>query len=252
MQPDAGAAPQAAPRHGRHRWFGAAIAASLIAVAATSWVGRDLVGQRKDRIYATGDAMRDIALADGSRIALAPHSRLTVSPGEMRLRIDGGGWFDIRHRPDRSLAIAAGPVEIRDIGTRFDVQAEGDTVRIAVADGNVRVSGAALDRDLSLSRGRRLQYAGGMAELADGDPAAMGNWRDGRLTYDNAPLALVTADLARYARVRVVVAKVLRDRRFSGTLAAADGEQQVRDLAQLMGLALVRDGAGYRLAERPR
>jgi len=55
-------------------------------------------------------------------------------------------------------------------------------------------------------------------------------------------------DLARYAGVSVTVPSPLAGRRFSGTLSIRDGDSAVRDLAQLMGLALSRDGSAYRLA----
>ena len=247
------ARPSAVPvaANGRHlrRWFGAAIAAALVAAA-----GIGLHQRAPEAVYATGDAARDIALADGSHVALAPHSRLEVAADGEGMTLDGGAWFDIRHRPERSLTIAAGPLKIRDIGTMFDVQANPGTVRIAVAQGHVSVHGPALSNDVGLAQGRGMQFdaAAGTAIVNAIDSTAAGGWRQGHLTYDNAALALVTADLARYARLRIAVPKGLSDRRFSGTLATADGEQQVRDLAQLMGLVLVRDGAGYRLAERAR
>ena len=77
--------------------------------------------------------------------------------------------------------------------------------------------------------------------------ATVGGWRRGQLTFSDAPLALVVADLQRYAGVHVAVSKSLRDRRFSGSLNIRDGGAAARDLAGLMGLALRADGNGYRL-----
>lgn len=79
---------------------------------------------------------------------------------------------------------------------------------------------------------------------------SIGEWRNGRLSYVSMPLALVAADLSRYAGVKVTMANELRGRQFSGTLVIGDGEAALRDLSQVLGLALDRDSGGYRLKQR--
>lgn len=231
-----------------HRWGGLAIAASLALVLALPWIGPG-----GPTTYATEAASRAIALQDGSQIVLAPHSRLEIADGERRIALSGAAWFDISHRPSRNLAITAGDLELRDIGTRFDVQETGGQVRVAVAEGHVRVASAAFDRPIDLSGGRGLTYdpRGGAVTVRDVRSEDAGAWRSGRLTYDAAPLVLVAADLARYTGVQVVVDKTLQDRRFSGTLIVGNGEAALRDLAQLMGLGLVGSNGAYRVTAQP-
>ena len=78
----------------------------------------------------------------------------------------------------------------------------------------------------------------------------VGGWQEARLSYDNASLALVVADLRRYAGVKVEVPVALRSRRFSGTLIVDDGEKALRDLAELMGLHLDGHTGAWRLEPR--
>lgn len=230
-------------------WTGAAIAASLALVLAVP----QFSGAPAQR-YRTGAQSQEVALADGSRVLLAPRSSLEVSGRGDRIELAGGAWFDIRHDPSRELAISAGGVKITDIGTRFDVQADAGRVRVEVAEGQVSVSSPELDAPVRLTQGRSFDYDGvaGTAVSASIAAADIGEWRSGRLTYDASPLALVANDLARYAGKRVTLGSGLADRQFSGTLALGDGEAALRDLSQLMGLRLVRGPDGdYRL-ERPR
>lgn len=243
-------APEAFPlraRAGWKRWAGMAIAASLVAVLAVP-----SLLSTSPTVYQTGDASRAIALEDGSSVLLAPHSSLSIEDGQSRMALNGGAWFDIRHDPSRSLAITAGGVEIADIGTRFDVQANPGQVRVEVAEGSVSVSSAMLDRPIHLAEGRGLAFdaRAGTAmvmPLAAGD---IGEWRAGRLSFDAAPLALVAADLSRYSGTRITVAKGVADRQFSGTLVIGNGEAAVRDLSQLMGIELRRGPSGLVLDER--
>lgn len=227
----------ARPRPGaRWRWGGFAIAASLAALVAVPQMLSPAA-----QVYATQGDARRVALLDGSSVLLAPRSRLSVEGrGQERMTLSGGAIFDIRHDPARQLEISAGSVTITDIGTRFDVQAEGHAVRVAVVEGRVEVSADALTDPVRLDAGRGLAFDGeaGTATVAAVKAADVGAWQDGRLSYENAPLALVVADLRRYAGVTVDVPAHLRDRRFSGTLIVDDGDAALRDLVQLMGLRL--------------
>jgi transmembrane sensor len=230
-------------------WGGAAIAASLAALLLVPQLASPAPA-----IYATTDQAQTIALADGSQIALAPHSRLTVEGrSQDRLALEGGAWFAIPHDPSRQLVIDAGGVAISDIGTSFDVQATPGRVRVEVAEGEVSLSSEALGKPVRLVAGRAFRFdrAAGSAVTMALHGGEAGEWREGRLSYDREPLALVAADLSRYAGVKVELAEGIEDRHFSGTLAVDDGEAALRDLAELMGLDVERAGAGYRLAPGP-
>ena len=228
----------------RLAWAGGAIAAVLVAMVAVPQFLRDPA-----TVFATDGASRQIAFADGTHIVLAPHSRLEARDRNTRLALDGGAWFAVRHDPSRRMEITAGPVTISDIGTEFDVQTSGATVRVAVADGRVSASAAALDRPLVVTTGQALAFdrQAGTATLRRVARSTVGSWRSAQLSFTDAPLSLVVADLERYAGVHVAIQKNLRSRRFSGTLNIRDGAAAARDLAGLMGLALRRVGSGYRL-----
>jgi transmembrane sensor len=230
------------------RWAGVAIAASLAAAF--------LVPQFRDRstVYQTQDAARRVALADGSSVTLAPHSRLSVTGDGQTLTLTGGAWLDIRHDSARELSISAGPLEIRDIGTSFDIQTQAKSVRIAVAEGQVTVASEALAQPIRLERGRNLLFdsAEGTALVRSQPAPEIGAWRSGRLSYEDTPLPLVLDDLSRYAGVHVTLPEDLQSRHFSGSLIISDGDAAIRDLAQVMDIPLDRTVHGYRLGERSR
>ncbi|HWT42889.1 MAG TPA: FecR domain-containing protein [Sphingopyxis sp.] len=243
---DDGALPAAPSRRRWLAWGGMAVAASL-----TAFLVLPTLSEPSPSLYATGDAARTIALEDGSRIELAPHSRLEVTGRHQeRLALSGGAWFDIRHDPSRPMSIRADGLTISDIGTRFDIQTAGrGSVRVAVADGKVAVSGGSLSRKVELAKGHALDVnaAGHVARVRKVPGEQIGAWRVGRLTYDGTPLTLVAADLSRYAGVKVDVAQGVAARQFSGTLVIGDGQAALRDLSRLMGLRLDRSADGYRL-----
>ncbi len=238
-----------APRPAKPGWrvwgMGAITAALVAAVMLPTLL-------RTPEVDFTTDATsRSIALADGSQVVLAPHSRLVArGRGMEHLTLSGGAWFAVRHNPDRALDITADAVVIRDIGTHFDVQADGKVVRVAVQEGTVTVGAEALDKPIQLTRGRALRFdpGAGLAEVSSIDPSEAGSWRTGQLRYENAPVGLVAADLARYGSVRLEVPADLRDRRFTGILTVRDKDRTIRDLAQLLDLSVVHDADSYRLS----
>ncbi|MDE8653922.1 FecR family protein [Novosphingobium album (ex Liu et al. 2023)] len=235
---------------GWRRWAGAAIAASLAAALLLPQVMTP-----SPEVYQTTASAQRITLDDGSSVLLAPRSELRVAGrAQDRMALNGGALFDIRHDPDRQLEIAAGDVRISDIGTRFDVRADGARVRVEVGEGRVEVGSDALAAPVRLDAGKALLFDGkaGTATVAAVRSEDVGAWHAGRLSYDSAPLSLVAADLARYAGVTVKVPDELAGRRFSGTLILGNGDAALRDLSQVMGLDLRRDGGGYRLERRER
>lgn len=250
-EPEAIAEPPARPAFGRRlRWGGAAIAATLAAALVIPQVTTPAA-----QVYETAGTARRIVLDDGSAIVLAPRSRLSVGGrAQDKLALSGGALFDVRHDPDRTMAITAGEVSISDIGTRFDVQAQDRRVRVAVVEGKVQVSADALDAPIRLAAGKGLDFDGeaGRAVVAAVRTQDVGAWQQGRLSYEGAPLALVAADLRRYAGVVVEVPASLRNRRFSGTLVIDDGDAALRDLAQLMGLRLGGRAGAWRLEQPAR
>ena len=235
---------------GRRRWalwLGGALAASLAALLIIP-----KMASPEARTFTSAGTARTVALLDGSAVILGPLSQLSVSGRDRKqLALRGGAYFAIRHDPARSLAVSAGGLQIRDVGTRFDLQTNGSAVRVEVSEGAVEVRGAALGDPVQLQAGRRMLFdpAHKLAILAAVKSQDVGEWREGRLTYDAAPLSLVAADLARYAGVSVSVPPPLAARRFSGTLSIHDGDSAVRDLAQLMGLAVSRRAGAYRFGQ---
>ncbi|MBK6673855.1 MAG: FecR domain-containing protein [Proteobacteria bacterium] len=68
-------------------------------------------------------AARSVALADGTRIELAPGSRLVVGRHQDRIALEARNHFEVPHDPSRELVVRVGDFSVRDIGTRFGCSA---------------------------------------------------------------------------------------------------------------------------------
>ena len=195
---------------------------------------------------------RSVVLTDGTRVDLSPGSSLSVSEtGTARLlRLQGGeALFSIRHDPARPALLLAAGLRIRDIGTVFDVAIRPAEVAVTVASGSVAVSpetaGPEAVRAITLSPGQRLVHRraspGDTVEAAD--TVAALSWRDGFLSYQNATVGDVAADIGRYFGAQVVVGDAATGaRRFSGVLKLETLDATLGRLTKLLGLSLVRHG----------
>lgn len=242
--------PASAPETARpNRRFvvGVAVAACLAAA-----IGLPLMLSPNNAVtFSTGAQARTFALNDGSQVLLSPASALTVMDNKMSSMVleKGAAYFDVRHDSGRTLAITAGGYLISDIGTRFAVDIADDNFHIAVAEGRVGVTKSGERHSTTVAAGYQLTDAGGdaSASLTRVSEANVGSWRQGRLVYENMPIGLVAADIARYSAQNVIVDPALRGRRFSGVLVIGDGSQLLANLAGFMALDLQREKGGVRL-----
>jgi transmembrane sensor len=236
------------PRIGRWAgWAGGAMAATIAAVLVLQPGTESLPIQD----YRSGAGKSEnVALADGTRIVLAPSSELKVQGDQLALT--GTGYFDVPHKPGRTLTVTAGDFKVTDIGTRFSIGNEADGVRVEVAEGSVAVASRHLPRPVSLAKGHGMvaDSAAGTVRLTMVEPTAVASWRSGKLQFDQAPLALVARDVSRYSGRKVTVDPAIADRPFSGVIAIDDGGSPGATLAQIMALDARPVDGGVRLEPR--
>lgn len=239
-------------RPGRKMWFlGSGVAAALALVAGVPMMLPMLRAPDMAVTYAADvGGSRSVALASGADITLSPASRIVVH-GKGATRIDmtsGEAYFAVKHDPSRSLTVQVGHYRITDIGTRFSVNISNGAFRVAVSEGAVGVTSDDADGEVKVTAGHQLMARQGDAlALSPVATAEIGSWRQGRLSYSNAPLSLVAADISRYSGKRITVDPALEGSHFSGTLVIGDGSRLLGDLAAVMDLSVRTGHDGVRL-----
>jgi transmembrane sensor len=228
---------------------GGAIAACLALVFALQPAGRDVPIQ--DYRSAIGKNSQ-IALGDGSKVVLAPASHLTVQGDQLAL--EGTGYFDIPHKPGRTLIIRAGEFQISDVGTQFSVGNEAEGVSVDVAEGSLSVSSERLAKPIALAAGHglRADRSSKTIRMTSVDPQQVASWRSGQLQFDQTPLALVARDISRYSGEKVMVDPAIANQPFSGVIAIDEGASPARALAQILSVEARPVDGGIRLEPRGR
>ncbi len=118
-----------------------AVAAILIISFGTVLYLMNSNGERT--VFTAGKEKKNIELTDGTDIQLAAHSSLELSEGygkkNRSLTLKGSGYFSVKHSQKLPFIIDAGPIHIKDLGTKFDVKTTDDTIYVHVDEGVVMI-----------------------------------------------------------------------------------------------------------------
>lgn len=215
------------------------LALLLLAVAGGWWLDYRVPSV----VYATGVGQRQsIVLADGSQLALNARSRLAVKTTWCRRQLElqaGEAMFTVAHEPFRPFVVRAGGLQIRDIGTRFDVRLLADGTSVSVLEGEVvlKPDNAWLGDSLKAGFSRRMDLNGRLQAETAGDIERAEAWINGRLVFERTPLAEVAAELEMHHDVQFVFADAaLAQTTLSGTFEAGDLKPFLRALETMLPL----------------
>jgi transmembrane sensor len=191
-----------------------------------------------------------ITLRDGSRLILAPDSRVRV-PGDFgdrtrTVELTGEAELSVVHNAKHLFVVRTSRAVIHDVGTTFVVRSYPDdaTDRVAVEDGEVAVGRTVLVRgDLATVSDTALSVVHG-AKL-DGMVA----WIQGGLSFQDVPLRTVARDVSRAYGVPVVVAdSSLLDRHITGTFAGAPLDVVLEEITRALDARYTRTARGVVIA----
>lgn len=236
-------------RWSRRGWIGgmaASAAAILIGIAAIP----HLTGGDAPYTISTGSGERRLIALGGNSIMLNGDSRLTLHKGDARYAsLDAGeAHFSIRHDAARPFELSVGGVQIRDLGTRFNVISDMSVIRVSVAEGQVLFDPNGDPVQLAAGQSlRQDQHRRRVAGVVDS--GNVGAWRGGQLAYRDAPLADVASDLSRLLGMKIVAERGLADRQFTGVIRVdRDRAALFRRLGVLLDVDVRNTSHGWILA----
>lgn len=224
----------------RRRWAIGALAAALALV-----VGLSLTLGRHDRymVQTAPGETSTIALADGSSLTLAGGTRLELDRDDPRYaRLERGqALFAIRHDARNPFVVLAGDDRLVDAGTVFEVELDAAHMQVAVSEGLVVLNPG--KEDAQVAPGHMLSKRAGARDyiLAPVAPEQVGEWREGRLTFEDAPLDLVAKRLTRATGVAFAAGEG-GGRTVSGSVLIAPLRKDPQSLGALLGATVRREG----------
>lgn len=235
----------AAPPRPARRWMWAGVASAAAAAVVVAVLPQLTRPTFTDYTTRRGE-IREVALADGSRLTLGGATtlrvRLTRAERDVTL-VDGEASFDVAHLENRPFVVAVADREVRVLGTEFNILSHDDRLAVTVRRGLVSVSGGQ-DGAVRLAKGQQLVHASGAAAslVRTTDPDAAFAWRSGKLVYRETPLAEVVADLNRYVATPIRVDPSAASVKVSGVLLVDEEAAMIRRLELFAPIVSQRSG----------
>lgn len=154
--------------------------------------------------------IRDVTLADGSRLTLDTNTQLKVklNASSRRLRLDAGqAYFDVAPDPDRPFEVALADRTVVVTGTRFMTTLIEGVATVALLEGSVMLKAPGTSASaLRLAPGEAVRFETGreMQPQPRFNPDTAAEWRSRRRVFLDTPLGDVLADLSRYTPRQIV------------------------------------------------
>jgi transmembrane sensor len=202
--------------------------------------------------YETADNTMTITLPDGSSVLLNKNSRVVYKDDfrtERSMKLEGEGFFDVKHDPAKPFTIAASGAMITVLGTSFNVKAENARTEVFVVTGKVRLTDIAdHEKNLVLTAGISGTFDEGRRVMLK-DSAEDANvlaWKNRQLVFRKTPMSKVLRTLSMYFKkdLRAGNQSILGCR-FTGAFDDPTLEEVIETLHEALDLKVEVDGNSY-------
>ncbi|CAL1516714.1 FecR family protein [Chitinophaga sp. MM2321] len=183
-----------------------------------------------------------LVLADGSRIWLNAASSVrypTAFTGDERsVEITGEAYFEIatvKHKGKKiPFVVHANGIAVQVLGTHFNINAYSDenTVSTTLLEGSVLVTKGNAKQLLKPGEQVRADRNDHLSVYKDVDTDAVLAWKNGYFSFNQADLASVMRQIARWYDVDIVYEGAVPDRRFGGEISRNTNVSQVLEILE--------------------
>jgi transmembrane sensor len=228
----------------------ASTAAVLLAVATALWAWQ---GYSRSHFATARGEVRQLNLADGSRVTLDTLSRVSVRFGSATRLVSleaGEALFEVAKDPGRPFVVQAGNVRVRAVGTAFVVDRRSNaSVDVIVTHGTVDVwrEASSPEPAVRVAAHKRLVtrpvQPAQLAELTAAELSGAVAWENGVIDLNGRTLGEAAAEFNRYnARSIVIRDPALASQTVVGQFQATDPVSFVTAAAAMLDAHARTDG----------
>ena len=202
-------------------------------------VCQDNVKRFNQLIVPNGGEYR-ILLEDGTIVWVNSASTVEIpehfDDTERRIRLKGEAYFEVKSDTTRPFYVETGQVCIQVLGTKFNISAYQDDLRVmtTLVNGSVCVSGSG-GKQVILKPGEQAVALGEEISVKKVDPTSVISWVEGRFKFENARLEDIVKQIIRWYDVSVYFENEnLKDIHFSGGMLKF---RPLKDLVEMIELS---------------
>ncbi|RKD90897.1 FecR family protein [Mangrovibacterium diazotrophicum] len=186
-------------------------AASLVLIVSTYLLTVKYAAVANNEVFITSSHSKgEFQLPDGSKVILNASSRLEVpadfSDNNRHVHLDGEGYFNIKKDPDHAFNIASEHVDIKVVGTIFNMKSysSSEYAEVVLERGLVEVTGKSIFKPIRMVPGERLVIDKSV-ELNEVYVPNYTSWTGKQLLIDNLPLKDILVNLEHWYNVEFEV-----------------------------------------------
>ena len=193
------------------RFVASMAAAASIAVGVTYFIMSD---KEVENIVLQGfeapeGHRTEAVLSDGTMICLNSGSKLEIlssGDGERRVRLIGEAYLDVAHNEDRPFILETSEMEVKVLGTSFDVSTYGNIHSVVLVEGSVEVSNTGSPEKTVIEPDQMYVFDSntGHSGVKQVDASSMVTWKDGYLNLQNMTAEDLFSRLEHYYGIRII------------------------------------------------
>lgn len=200
------------------RFVASMAAAASLAVGVTYFIMSDKEEENimVQRFEAPEGHRTEAVLSDGTMICLNSGSRLEILSSvknERRVRLDGEAYLNVAHNEDRPFILETSEMEVKVLGTSFDVSTYGNVHSVVLVEGSVEVNNAVSSEKTVIEPDQMYVFdrSTGQSGVKYVDALSMVTWKDGYLNLQNMTVEELFSRLEHYYGVRIICSDDSKD-----------------------------------------
>jgi len=182
----------------------------------------------------------ELTLSDGTVVWLNAKSKIVYpsnfEKGNREIELDGEAYFKVTPDKTQPFIVKTGSMDIRVLGTEFNVIAYKDypVKEVSLLEGSVQINASELSKPYTMTENEQINLNNGKlhtSQIADHDYF---KWKEGLLCFRNETVSDMIEKLQLYYDIKIDVRKTdLLKYHYSGKFRTKDGVEQVIKVLQL-------------------
>ncbi|MCU4157487.1 DUF4974 domain-containing protein [Carboxylicivirga sp. A043] len=195
------------------------------------------------RVIVPNGSQSTVELADGTKVKLNAGSELiypsVFNRKERHITLKGEAYFSVHHDKAHPFIVSAGDIEVRVLGTEFNVMAYPETERIetTLVEGSVSLNRAGADytKGIILKPGQKAIYAQGKMAVNQANLALVTNWTNKGFNFQNTSLEELVIRLERWYDVDIIIqSEAAKQLSFTGKFRNKETIWQILDAIKMI------------------
>jgi len=221
------------------------VAAAILLLIAGTWIisYKSFIqkSDSKQELFVQAGQHAKIILPDGSIVWLNANSHLiypSIFLKERKVKLIGEGYFKVTHDSKRPFVVSTEKMDIKDLGTEFDVQAytKSSSNSVYLVEGKVKVDFKHFNsKSKYMKKNQQLWLEDKKVYVNDSPNPDYLLWKDGIYTFENETLKSIVKKLELYFNTKIIILdESLKNNRYTGKFRSEDG---VLEILRIMRVA---------------